>query len=133
MHVCIMMKGNQTMKLNKIMMSLITVLGSNMLAQSAIADRIIQKPYGAFYIVSDQEASQIFDRNNFGFFVIPPSVNYRPVAAPVKKTKMRSAKKPVAKNAATCPPANCPVTPLKPVTTVEPADSIFLRLENKNK
>ncbi|MEL6008248.1 hypothetical protein J4Z08_21215 [Citrobacter portucalensis] len=122
------------MKLNRITASLITVLGSNMLVMPAIADRIIQKPSGAFYIVSDQEASSIFDRNNFGFFSLPPSVNYPTYTRPAKaKAKKVHVKKAAAKKQVQCAPVSCPATPVKPVTTVESADSIFLRLEKKNK
>ncbi|EMG4509562.1 hypothetical protein V2X80_004255 [Salmonella enterica] len=120
------------MKLNRITASLITVMTSQMLAQPAFADRIIQRPSGAFYIVSDQEASQVFDRNNFGFFALPPSVNY-PTYRSLGKgaSKKRATRTKSVKPAVQCPPVECPVVPVKPVTTVESAESIFLRLENK--
>ncbi|MFS7223140.1 hypothetical protein AB6896_00190 [Rahnella inusitata] len=121
------------MKINKIMASLIAVMGSQLCSQIALADQIIQKPYGAFYIVNDHDAEQIFDRNNFGFFVIPPSVDTRPVIKPMRKTKKHNVKKLASKKTEQCPPTNCPVKPLKPVTTVEPAESIFLRLESMKK
>ncbi|EOC0020579.1 hypothetical protein [Cronobacter sakazakii] len=127
------MEGKQTMRLNKIMASLITVMGSQLLIPGALADKIIQKPYGAFYIVSDQEAAKVFDRNNFGFFVLPPSVNSRPTTATVKKSKKHGVKKAVSRKTVTCPPVNCPVTQAKPVTTIEPAESIYLRLEKNKK
>ncbi|EAB8175186.1 hypothetical protein D6T31_23475 [Salmonella enterica subsp. enterica] len=120
------------MKLNRITASLLTVIGSQLLAQPAFADRIIQRPSGAFYIVSDLEASQAFDRNNFGFFALPPSVNtasYKSVGKGV--AKKRVAKHKPVKVSVQCPPVNCPVVPVKPVTTIEPAESIFLRLEQK--
>lgn len=121
------------MKLNKIAASLFTMMGYQFIApQAALADRIIQQPYGAFYIVSDQEAHQLFDRNNFGFFALPPSLNQPTRIAPAKKQpKKVSVKKASKKTPAACPPANCPVTPVKPVATVESAESIFLRLEKK--
>lgn len=119
------------MKLNRIMATLVTAMGAHALTlPAARADQIIQKPYGAFYIVSDQEAAALFDRNNFGFFAMPPSVNPPVKSAPVKYAKKTNRKKPIKKDVA-CPPAKCPVTPVKPVTTVEPAESIFLRLEKK--
>jgi len=126
-----MEKDNQTMKLNRIMAALITAMGTQAITlPAARADQIIQKPYGAFYIVSDQEAKALFDRNNFGFFALPPSVSAPVHSVPVK-AKKSNRKKPAPKKSVVCPPANCPVTPLKPVTTVEPAESIFLRLEKK--
>ncbi|STQ07402.1 Uncharacterised protein [Enterobacter cloacae] len=82
------------MKLNRITASLITVMTSHMLAQPAFADRIIQRPSGAFYIVSDQEASQVFDRNNFGFFALPPSVNYQPIKAQVREPQKNEQREP---------------------------------------
>lgn len=125
------------MKLNKVMASLVTVMGTQAMMGYAHADRIIQRPAGEFYIVSDQEASQAFDRNNFGFFVIPPSLN-QPVynSAPArqthaKKPARKSKSKKTANQPAPCVPVECPVTPVKPVTTIEPAESIFLRLEKK--
>ncbi|ECC3269536.1 hypothetical protein YB29_003830 [Salmonella enterica subsp. enterica] len=125
------------MKLNKVMASLITVMGAQVLTGYAQADRIIQRPAGTFYIVSDQEASQAFDRNNFGFFMLSPSTNL-PVydAAPVRqKHTKKSVHKPTSHKTTTkpapCVPVECPVTPAKPVTTIEPAESIYLRLENK--
>ncbi|EAT0258225.1 hypothetical protein EXO80_25475 [Salmonella enterica] len=123
------------MKLNRITASLLTVIGSHLLAQPAFADRIIQRPSGAFYIVSDLEASQAFDRNNFGFFALPPSVNpplYKSAGKGV--AKKRIAKRKPVKAPVQCPPVNCPVVPeksVKPVTTIEPTESIFLRLEQK--
>ena len=120
------------MKLNRITASLITVMTSQMLAQPAFADRIIQRPSGAFYIVSDQEASQVFDRNNFGFFALQPSVNYPTYKSSGKgASKKRATRTKSVKPAVQCPPVECPVVPVKPVTTVESAESIFLRLENK--
>lgn len=120
------------MKLNRITASLITVMTSQMLAQPAFADRIIQRPSGAFYIVSDQEASQVFDRNNFGFFALPPSVNYPTYRSSGKGASKNEQREPSLLNRQLqCPPVECPVVPVKPVTTVESAESIFLRLENK--
>lgn len=127
------------MKLNKIMASLVTVMGAQMLITSAYADRIIQRPTGAFYIVSDQEATKAFDRNNYGFFMLPPSPTNTITTAPTprkshkkKSVKKSQPQKKAIKKETPCVPVECPVAPRKPVTTVEPAESIFLRLE-KNK
>lgn len=127
------------MKLNKIMASLVTVMGAQMLITSAYADRIIQRPTGAFYIVSDQEATKAFDRNNYGFFMLTPSPTIAITTSPThrKSHKKKSVKKvhipkKTINKETPCVPVECPVAPRKPVTTVEPAESIFLRLE-KNK
>lgn len=123
------------MKLNKVMASLITVMGTQVLTGYAYADRIIQRPAGAFYIVSDEEAAQAFDRNNFGFFMLPPTPDksaYNRVPSQkkhTKKTVSKSQKKQTTTKPAPCVPVECPVIPAKPVTTIEPAESIFLRLE----
>lgn len=123
---------NKTMKLNRITASLITVIGSQILAQPAFADRIIQRPSGAFYIVSDLEASQVFDRNNFGFFALPPSKN-QPAQKRFHKgvSKKRAVTSKPVKSGVQCHPVDCPAISVKPVTTIEPAESIFLRLEKK--
>ncbi|HDS3501270.1 TPA: hypothetical protein QIR73_002139 [Enterobacter cloacae] len=123
------------MKLNKVMASLITVMGTQVLTGYAYADRIIQRPAGAFYIVSDEEAAQAFDRNNFGFFMLPPTPDkpvYNRASSQKKHTKKaasKSQKKQTTTKPAPCVPVECPVIPAKPVTTIEPAESIFLRLE----
>ncbi|EOR7867376.1 hypothetical protein FYL99_RS20095 [Escherichia coli] len=123
------------MKLNKVMASLITVMGTQVLTGYAYADRIIQRPAGAFYIVSDEEAARAFDRNNFGFFMLPPTPDkpvYNRVPSERKHTKIaatKSHRKQSTTKPAPCVPVECPVMLAKPVTTIEPAESIFLRLE----
>ena len=110
------------------MTSLMTVIGTQLLAGYANADRIIQRPTGDFFIVSNKEAAQVFDRNNFGFFVLPPSPD-TPVDNRIhspKKYKSKAAIKTLKNTSIQCVPVKCPV---KPVTTIEPAESIFLRLE----
>ncbi|PXW50354.1 hypothetical protein DFO55_12425 [Grimontella sp. AG753] len=125
------------MKANRLAVALLVIIGSQMLGNTAFADRIIQRQSGAFYIVSDQEAAMAFDRNNFGFFVLPPSVNTPPYTGVVNKAaKKRAYKSKPVKAPVNCTQAKCPSTPakpshVKPVTTVESADSIFLRLEKK--
>lgn len=107
-------------------------MGTLILAQPiAMADQIIQKPYGAFYIVSDKEVSKIFDRNNFGFFVLSPSLNQKPVKVSTRKVKQGGTKKAPLPKGIVYSSTNCMQAPAKPVTTIEPAESIYLRLEKK--
>ncbi|EFC7227623.1 hypothetical protein CS048_002948 [Escherichia coli] len=128
--ICFMQTGLK-MKCCRLMTSLMTVIGTQLLAGYANADRIIQRPTGDFFIVSNKEAAQVFDRNNFGFFVLPPSpgtpVDNR-IHSP-KKYKSKAAIKTLKNTSIQCVPVKCPVSPVKPVTTIEPAESIFLRLE----
>ena len=124
--ICFMDNRGIWMKLKKVVAAIGTVLGSQILMPNALADRIIQRPTGAFYIVSNKEASDTYDRNTSGLFRLPPSSNTHFIlpAAVSSKTKSNSARqKPSVKHTKS----------RKPVTTVEPAESIYLRLEKKNK
>ncbi|WP_240725562.1 hypothetical protein [Escherichia sp. E5028] len=108
-----------------------TVISTQLLAGYANADRVIQRPAGDFFIVSDKEAAQVFDRNNFGFFVLPPTPDARlnnRIHAPKKHTSKAVRKAPT-KKSTECEPIKCPASPVMPTTTIEPAESIFLRLE----
>lgn len=108
------------MKINKITAAIFTVIAHTVTC-NAFADTIIQKGSGDFYIVSNEEANKLFNRNNFGFFAVPPSPNVIPKNKPLKHVRPASSRK------------TAPVKPVinRPVTTVEPAESIFLRLEKK--
>lgn len=108
------------MKFNKITVALLTVI-AHAASVSAFADTIIQKAGGDFYIVSNEEANKLFNSNNFGFYAIAPS----PIASPTSKRHKRvhsSVKK-------TTAPTKSVIN--RPVTTIESAESIFLRLEKK--
>lgn len=118
--------------MNRIAASLTTVIGSLLVLQHANADRIIQRPSGLFYIVSNMEASQTFDRNSSGFFALAPTKNH-----PTQKSTVRNtAKNQVVKNkqmetAEKCLPVSCPAVPVTTDKKTAPSESIYLRLENK--
>lgn len=109
------------MRLNRITAALFSILAVQSVAYGAPAETIIQKGGGEFYMVPTDEATQLFNRNNFGYYAITPSPNIQAVRrkATAKRTvtKKQSLSKPVVN---------------KPITTVESAESIYLRLENKN-
>lgn len=127
------------MKLNQITASLLFTACSQLFALPASADRIIQKVSGDFYIVSDRDAYRVYDQNGMGLFRLAPSINLpyeqhegvqrqkhriskttvsNPVVGNIYDTGVNKKSKPT-------PKAN-------PVTTVESAESIFLRLEKKS-
>ncbi|HCM9477166.1 TPA: hypothetical protein N5N91_004368 [Enterobacter roggenkampii] len=110
------------MRVKRISAVLLSILASQSVAYGAPTESIIQKGGGEFYMVPTGEADKLFNSNNFGYYAIPPSLNAKPSirSTSVKRSVVR--KKTVSK-----PVVN------KPVTTVESAESIFLRLESKNK
>lgn len=108
------------MKFNKITVALLTV-AAHAASGCALADTIIQKVGGDFYIVSNEEAKKLFNQNNFGFFAIAPSSNVIPKRIEPKRVHSAFSKK----SAHSKPVIN------RPVTAIEPAESIFLRMEKK--
>lgn len=124
------------MKPYKITMPMITVIATLGVAHLSYADRVIQRPSGEFFIVSDYEAAQVFEKNNWGLIILPPTTN-KAVNNNLKITKKRVKHKRISGADATkckereCKPKQNKQHQQKPVTTVESAESIFLRLEQK--
>jgi len=110
-------------RLNRITAALLSVLAAQSVAYSAPAETIIQKGGGEFYMVPTDEATQLFNKNNFGYYAIPPSPNIQKVDRKVITKRTVTRKK----------TSHSKAVVNKPVTTVESAESIYLRLENKNK
>lgn len=108
------------MKINKITVALLAVI-AHASSSSALADTIIQRVGGDFYIVSNEDANKLFDKNNFGFFAVAPSLNVIP-----EKKHPKSVLSAISKKVTSSKPVIN-----RPVTTIEPAESIFLRLEKK--
>lgn len=113
--------------------SLIAAASGSCLFNSAMADRIIQQPTGVFVIVSEKEAQAVFSQNKSTFLTAPPTQTIQQNRQPtVTKKKRKSAHTVAEKSKPKKQPTGKKLK--KPVTTVESADSIYLRLmENKPK
>lgn len=124
------------MKPYKITMPMITVIATLGVAHLSYADRIIQRPSGEFFIVSDYEAAQVFQKNSWGLIILPPTTN-KAVNNTSKNSPRRAKNKRISgPHAPKCKVPECELKQnkqhqQKPVTTVESAESIFLRLEQK--